>query len=685
MQYTYDLANQLKSVVQVNHPDPDPARHTTSNGYDGSGNRTSLSDANTHVTQNGFDLLNQLNQEALPVGQVQTRTYDSAGNLHTMTDYNGHTTTYTYDSLDRLLSKIPDPALNEPAVSFTYTATGKRATMTDASGTTTYTYDNLDRLKTKATPQGTLTYTYDATGNVASINSSNAKGISVNYTYDELNRLSTVIDNRLPAGHNTTNYTYDPASNLGTVTYPNGLQSTFTYNDLNRLTALNATKGSYTYTLGPTGNRLSGTESSGRTLNWSYDGIYRLTQETINSDPAGKNGTVGYGLDPVGNRSSQTSSLPGISSGSFTYDANDRLSTETYDNNGNTTVSGARTFAYDFENRVKSMNGGAVTIVYDGDGNRAVKTANGISSRYLVDDLNPSGYPQVVEELVSGTLAHTYTYGLRRVSQNQLLANSWTPSFYGYDGSGNTRLLTDIAGNVTDTCDYDGWGNAVNTTGTTPNAYLYRGEQYDSDLGVYDLRARYYNPISGRFLTRDINSGDVVDPASLHRYLYASGDPVNRIDPSGKATMVERGLLTGFVLASGVLMYEAESAKSVKCIWCEAASQLATALYTDLLAPGIRAVGEIAGRGICSVEAVLASDDSNPRRLPVPIPWPAQMGKPRPDDDDCKESTWRFLRMQKNLACGDPQNVPSCVGGEACTVSGRRWTEWLCARPPVRN
>jgi YD repeat-containing protein len=73
------------------------------------------------------------------------------------------------------------------------------------------------------------------------------------------------------------------------------------------------------------------------------------------------------------------------------------LSAETYDNNGNVTVSGARTFAYDFDNRLKSMNGGAVTVIYDGDGNRVAKTVSGVTTRYLVDDLNPTGHPQVVE------------------------------------------------------------------------------------------------------------------------------------------------------------------------------------------------------------------------------------------------------------------------------------------------
>src|SRR5438874_2320975 len=84
----------------------------------------------------------------------------------TLRDYNGKTTTYGYDEVNRLLSRTPDASLGEAVESFTYTRTGKRASMTDASGMTTYTYDAMDRLKTKVTPQGTLTYGYDAAGNL---------------------------------------------------------------------------------------------------------------------------------------------------------------------------------------------------------------------------------------------------------------------------------------------------------------------------------------------------------------------------------------------------------------------------------------------------------------------------------------------------------------------------------------
>ena len=112
-----------------------------------------------------------------------------------------------------------------------------------------------------------------------------------------------MVDNRLPAGHNTTAYTYDDAYNVATVTYPNSLITAYTYDQLNRATGMSTSSiSSYSYQLGPAGNRTSATEQNGRTLTWNYDGIDRLTGETIASDPAGPNGAAGYGLDPVGNR-----------------------------------------------------------------------------------------------------------------------------------------------------------------------------------------------------------------------------------------------------------------------------------------------------------------------------------------------------------------------------------------------
>jgi RHS repeat-associated protein len=151
-------------------------------------------------------------------------------------------------------------------------------------------------------------------------------------------------------------------------------------------------------------------------------------------------------------------------------------------------------------------------------------------------------------------VTRTYTYGLQRISENQVIDNVWTPSFYGYDGFGTVRQLTNTAGAVTDTFEYDAFGNAITHTGTTPNNYLYRGEQFDPDLGFYYLRARYYNPQTGRFMSRDPEDGNPVDPATLHKYLYADGDPVNGIDPLGREVLVEYSFINASITKAGAYL-----------------------------------------------------------------------------------------------------------------------------------
>jgi RHS repeat-associated protein len=82
---------------------------------------------------------------------------------------------------------------------------------------------------------------------------------------------------------------------------------------------------------------------------------------------------------------------------------------------------------------------------------------------------------------------------------------------------------------------------------------MYRGEQYDSDLGLYYLRARYYNPLTGRFMSRDPEDGQLNDPKTLHKYLYAGGDPIDALDPTGRADLFETALIEGGSLRAGIV------------------------------------------------------------------------------------------------------------------------------------
>ena len=173
--------------------------------------------------------------------------------------------------------------------------------------------------------------------------------------------------------------------------------------------------------------------------------------------------------------------------------------------------------------------------MYDGEGNRVAKTVGGVTTKYLVDDLNPTGYLQVLEEVSGGAVQARYTYGTALVTQTRSVASAPTVSYYGYDAHGNVAFLADASGTVTDTYNYDTFGDLVASVGSTPNTHLFAGEEMDPDLGLLNLRARQYAPGAGRFLTVDPINGEPLSPISFNRYLYAEADPANRLDPLGMA------------------------------------------------------------------------------------------------------------------------------------------------------
>ncbi len=538
-QFGYDVVGRLLSVT-------DALGQVTRYTYDEIGERLTQTDANDHTTTYQYDERNRRILRTLPSGQSESYVYDTAGNITSRTDFNGKTTTFGYDPLNRLLSKTPDPSFSAPPITYTYSAAGLRTSMTDGSGTTSYLYDALNNPLTKVSPQGTINYAYDANSNLTQLKSGS---LTVNHVYDQLNRLASVAE----ASTGTTSYTYDAVGNLKSVAQPNGVVHTYSYDSNNRLSNLAVTRtgtnlAAYTYTTDAVGHRLTVAELSGRTVAYTYDKVYRLTSETVANGP-GPVGSVTYTYDPVGNRKQTASSLAGISPGLFAYDPDDRLSTDTYDSNGSTVSSEGVANVYDYNNHM--IQHGSVTMAYDGDGNRVSKTANGVTTTYLWDTMNPTGLPQILRETSSDGSSHTYVYGLERVSQ-QITGSSPQISFYIYDGHGDVRMLASPTGTITDSYDYDAFGNLLRTNGSTPNHFLYTGEEFDPDLGLYYLRSRYLKTATGRFFTMDTVEGDPQSPASLHKYMYAGADPVNHKDPRG--TQFDIGELSLAVAIVNVLV-----------------------------------------------------------------------------------------------------------------------------------
>ncbi len=524
-QFAYDAQGRLIRVT-------DALGGVTQYAYDEVGNRTAQIDANGHQTTWTYDGLGRILSRTLPLGMTETFTYDANGNISTHTDFKGQTISYSYDSNNQLILKtLP----NGSQITYSYTPTGKVTTIVDDHGVTTFEYDLRDMPVKVVNADGTiLEYQYDAKGNRTSVTLPSG---TINHEFDAINRLIAVTDTQ----GRVTRYSYDNVGNRTRIEYPNGSKANYGYDALNRLTSLShvTSDGSvlagFEYILDAVGNRTAATEEGGVRTDYSYDKLYRLTQEQITESGIVRK-VVSYTYDGVGNRLSKTTDGEVIN---YVYDDNDRMISEgvvtySYDANGNlierSNGGSASQFEFDYENRmVKATEPGNVTeYIYDDDGVRIGTVRNGVTSSYLVDKNRE--LPEVLEERDSANgLIVVYIHGDDLISQQR----GTEIRFYHYDGLGSTRLLTDFGAGITDRYAYDAFGNLLNSSGITDNRYLFTGEEFDPETAFYYLRARYYDPGVGRFTSMDSFQGNIYDPKSLHKYVYANGDPVNLVDPSG--------------------------------------------------------------------------------------------------------------------------------------------------------
>ena len=515
----------------------------------------------------------------------------SWGNLWHRTDLAGKTTTFEYDTLGRLKKKIADATHPSLAyahaiarVEYDYDVSGARTAACTYGSTGTLLYSEATprtvsgAVDHKETASGTLGYQYYVNGQLKDVVSSNPDGVNIGYRYDELNRLQ-YVDDASAGSTRTTSYAYNGNGSLATVTYANGIAHAYGYDTLNRLRTLTVAHlpstivHSYTYALRASGHRRQVLEGV-KTTTYDYDDIYRLTGETVTGGAAGTNGSINYTLDRVGNRLNRNTAgelQPKLPTSTSSFNARDWLNSDSYDTNGNTLTSLLNSVSipdvYDFEDRLivrHKPDGSTVNLSYDSDGILHQKTVlspellSVSTTSYLTDTQNLTGYAQVLEErtqTAGGTTVKTYAYGADLLSQSTFEPSATLPvlRYYVYDGLGSVRGLTDESGSITDVYDYDAFGTLIYRSGTTDNNYLYRGERFDSDIGEYCLRARFYNQATGRFWNADTYEGDNADPVSLHRYLYSNANPTAFTDPSGNFSLGEMTMAAGIVgMISGI-------------------------------------------------------------------------------------------------------------------------------------
>lgn len=542
-QFGYDALGRLTSVT-------DALGQVTSYAYDEVGNLTSQTDANGNTTLFAYDALGRQIMRTLPDGSVESRTYNPDGTVAARTDFLGRTTTFSYDVNNRL-SRRDQP--DGTSVTWTYTATGRVASYSDPRGQTTFLYDARDRMTSMVYPDGRrLDYAYDAGGNRTAITATVGTAVlTTTYSYDAIDRLQTVTD----SSGGVYTHSYDGVGNRTGLDYPNGVTTSTMFDALNRLSLMStsssvgSTLQSYAFTLDPTGRRTSIAEADGTTRDYAYDPLYRLTQDRVTDGAATLVYQRDYAYDPVGNRlgvTVDTGSGPVLTS--YSYDSRDRLLTEgavtySYDANGSlVSKSGTADYGWDTEHRlsdVTRVDGTEIRTVYDPDGN------------WVSTETTPPGGPTATIEYlvdVSGAASHVIVESdeggnvLAHYERGDELLSLFRPAslerrYYHADGVGSVRLLSDETEAVTDAYTYTAFGVLLEHAGTDIQPYRFTGEPFDPNIGFAYHRARWLDLAVGRFVSQDPFAGNILDPPSLHRYLYASVDPANMTDPLGLFTL----------------------------------------------------------------------------------------------------------------------------------------------------
>ena len=534
-----------------------------------------------------YDTKNRLVSYTDPEGRTETYTYDCNSNLTKTVDKNGNTLKNTYDNQNRLTERTAKEKKTgkETVHTYRYNAYGDVAVQDD----TQFVYGDVSGQVTKETTKLTKNkdvvknYTYDSNGNKStfSVKAGEDTKLSLSYEYDGSSRLISVKDSE---GKQAVSYAYDTEGSLSERQAANGLKTTYGYDYQNRLTSMTNETGKgvvskYSSTYLKNGQKAEEVstvmdkngKSTKKTAAYTYDMLGRITRET-------KTGRedISYTYDANNNRKQMTI---GNKTTAYQYNKNDELlRTDTLhtdtekndvviyknDKNGNRLATVNRseipaeakdTSYIDVDvtlgdnqlndnvvNHYNALNqltetltkNYKVSFTYDAEGLRTSKTVNGKKTVFIWD-----GNQLVMELSESGIVKKRYIRGNDLVyvdkEADKDSGKFEDKQYYVTDSHGNVVQLTNVDGKIIKTYEYDSFGNEVNLDKKDENPFRYCGEYYDKETEEIYLRARYYQPTVGRFLTRDTYTGESGDPLSLHLYTYCGNDGMNKCDVDGNA------------------------------------------------------------------------------------------------------------------------------------------------------
>ncbi|MBI2566318.1 MAG: hypothetical protein HYV63_04715 [Candidatus Schekmanbacteria bacterium] len=589
---TWDSRSRVASVVK-------PDGNTTTFGYDARGwqDRQTIAGktwltvydeegrVKSETTPLGFVVNNELDALGLvkwikdPLGWTTTWTHDARGRLTAVTDQLGHTTSYGYDAVGRLrsvtipvagsvtygrnaaglLTSIRD--FNGATWSFGHTPAGRESSRTDPLGRVwQYAYDTRGRVSQVTRPDSTTqTWQYDATGNLAGINASD--GTSLAYAYDAVGRSTGTLDLTLTRDAegqvtSTSNFgkvfgaSYDAGNRLASVTYYDGAFTvTYTYNDRSLLSGvsddLSGAQLLFSY---DDDNRLVGIQRSNgvnTTLDW--DAANRLVRRLDGSFI-----DIRQTLDEVGRVLSMQMTAPAVPTSALTnstlslsYDAASQVSAAgyAYDAQGRLTAMPGHTLAWDGASRLTSIDGLAVVLAYDGFGQLRRRTVdNSTVVGYFYN--HALGRSPIVAETNAATDAALRYYVWAPQGELLYLIDAQDGNkayFYHFDASGSTLALSGPGGAVADAYAYAPYGELLRHDGSSEQPFTFAGSlgvrEEQGVAGLYQMGARYYDAVAGRFLSPEPVWPQLMAPHAINPYTYAANDPIRYGDPEGKAWM----------------------------------------------------------------------------------------------------------------------------------------------------
>ena len=558
-QYEYNARRQITGVVDGNRNpisyDVDSWGRITGIGFaDGgkegyeytpAGQVSRTIDGNGNAVQYRYNSLGKVSERTDQLGFTETFRYDEEGNLSLHIDRDGR-------QLQRACNVFGQPVYEKAS-----DAEGKHTNIStwhyDSLGRVTravcdgksyeYIYDAYGNLKEKrSNGKRLVSYTHDRAGQITEIR--DPAGVSTRYEYDILGRRSRIFnDDGLEV-----RYGYDALNRISRIHYGNGVETAYTYDGDGNVRTLETRAGenvliSLAYRYDGNGNRTAkaGTQAAlgGITseitagnnaldLSYAYDVRGQLLEERRNG------ASVCYAYDKAGNRIRKTDAQGEIR---YLYNEKNQLVEEespadrkqfSYDRQGGIieekNAAGIRLFSYNSrhqQTRVETETGSVQENRYDAEGLRFELLENGRRTSFVYHDgelLQEEGREEQKTSYHLGA-------GMEAFRRGQEL------SYYHRDEQLSTVFVTDGHRNVQNSYQYDAFGMSLGTTEKLNNRIRYTGQQYDELTEQYYLRARYYNPVAGRFMQEDVYQGD-----GLNLYAYCGNNPVVYDDPSGYAS-----------------------------------------------------------------------------------------------------------------------------------------------------